>query len=96
MPVPNNKDMRFVITSVYMTSLEKIDFLPAVGPQSPQSLAFFSKLTLDEPDDLRLLAEDGSLHSFCWMLGLDVQSQTMSEGVTPSLSRVWESFSLLM
>ena len=63
MPVPNNKDMRFVITSVYMTSLEKIDFLPAVGPQSPQSLAFFSKLTLDEPDDLRLRAEDGSLHS---------------------------------
>jgi len=65
-----------------MTSLEKRDFL-APALQLASSLTFFSKLTLEDPEDFRLLAEEGSLHSFCCMFGLEVQSQTMSDAVTP-------------
>lgn len=91
-PVPKMRDRRLVMTRVYMTSFEKRDFF--LPPHS--SLTFFSKLTLDEPDDFRLLAEEGSLHSFCGMFGLDVQSQTMSDAVTPPECCVLESLTLLM
>jgi len=73
-PVPIRNEIRLVITRVYITSLEKIDFF-VIFP--------FSLLSLEDSELFLLLhVFDGNFHSF-GIFGRDVQSQTISDAVTP-------------